>query len=78
MTFSWSHRQKLDPSFPTRQLHIDGFSEFDRFDRNGDGGEILLYICEDLPSQLILVKMAMEGIFAEIYLRKKVVPLLLI
>ena len=44
---------KLDPSFPTGQLHIHGFSEPYRFDRNGNGGGILLYIREDIPSKLI-------------------------
>ena len=44
---------KLDPSFPTGQFHIRGFSEPYRFDRNGNGGGILLYIREDVPSKLI-------------------------
>ena len=62
---------KLDPSFPNCQFHIHGFSEPYRFDRNGNGGEILLYIREDIPSKLILTKMAIEGFFVEISLRKK-------
>ena len=61
---------KLDPSFPNGQLHIHGFSEPYRFDRNGNGGGILLYICGDIPSKLILTKMT-EGFFVEINLRKK-------
>ena len=48
---------KLDPSFPTGQFHINGFSEPYRFDRNSNGGGILLYIREDIPSKLILTKM---------------------
>ena len=62
---------KLELSFPTGQLHIHGFSEPYRFDRNGSGGEILLYIREDIPSKLILTKMTLEGFFIEINLRKK-------
>ena len=62
---------KLDPSFPTGQFHIHGFSEPYRFDRNGNGGGILLYIREDIPSKLILTKMTIEGFFVEINLRKK-------
>ena len=62
---------KLDPSFPTRQFHIHGFSEPYRFDRNSIGGGILLYIREDIPSKLILTKMAIEEFFVEINLRKK-------
>ena len=62
---------KLDPSFPNGQFHIHGFSEPYRFDRNGNGGGILLYIREDIPSKLILTKMTIEGFFVEISLRKK-------
>ena len=45
---------KLDQSFPTGQFHIHGFSKPYRFERYGNGGGILQYICEDLPSKLIL------------------------
>ena len=62
---------KLDPSFPAGQFHIRGFSEPYRFDRNGNGGGILLYICEDIPSKLILTKMTIEGFFVEINQKKK-------
>ena len=62
---------KLDPSFPTGQFHIHGFSEPYRFGRNGNGDEILLLICEDIPSKLILIKRTIEGFFVEINLRKK-------
>ena len=62
---------KLDPSFPTGQFHIHGFSEPYRFDRNSNGGGILLYIREDIPSKLILTKMTIGGFFVEINLRKK-------
>ena len=41
-----------------------------RFDRNGNGGGILPYISEDIPSKLILTKMT-EEFFVEINLRKK-------
>ena len=69
---------KLDLSFPTKQLHIHGFSEHYRFHRNCGSSRILLYICEDMPSKLILTKMTTEGFFVDINLRKKVDPLLLI
>ena len=70
---------KLDPSFPTGQFHIHGFSEPYRFDRNSSGGGILLHIREDIPSKLILTKMTIEGYSVEINLRrKKVAPMLLI
>ena len=44
---------------------------FPRFDRNGKGGGILLYIQDDIPSKLIESKMTIEGLFVEINLRKK-------
>ena len=62
---------KLDPSFPTGQFHIHGFSEPYRFDRNSNGGGILLYIREVIPAKLISTKMKIEGFFVEINLRKK-------
>ena len=62
---------KLDPSFPTGQFHINGFSEPYKFVRNSNVGGILLYIRKDIPSKLILTKMTIEGFFAEINLRKK-------
>ena len=62
---------KLDPYFPTGQFRIHGFSEPYRFDRNGNGGGILLYIRENIASKLILTKMILEGFFVKINLRKK-------
>ena len=62
---------KLDSSFPRAQFHIHGFREPYRFDRNGKGGGILLYIRDDIPSKLIESKMTIEGLFVEINLRKK-------
>ena len=62
---------KLDPSFPTGQFHIHGFSGPCRFDKNSSGCGILQYIREDIPSKLILTKMTIEGCFIEINLRKK-------
>ena len=51
---------KLGPSYPTGQFYIHGFSEPYRFDRNDSGGEMLLYIREDIPSKLILTKMTIK------------------
>ena len=63
---------KLDSSsFPRAQFHIHGFGEPYRFDRNGKGGGILLYIRDDIPSKLTESKMTIEGLFVEINLRKK-------
>ena len=41
---------KLDESFPSDQFLLDGYSVPFRFDRNGNGGGILLYIRSKLSS----------------------------
>ena len=40
-------------------------------DRNANGGGILLYIREDIPSKLLNTDLSLEGFFVEIRLRKK-------
>ena len=44
---------KLDESFPTSQFIIPSFISPYRFDRTKDGGGILVYIREDIPSKLL-------------------------
>ena len=51
---------KQDSSFPRAQFYIHGIGEPYRFDRNGKGGGILLYICDYIPSRLIESKMTMK------------------
>ena len=43
---------KLDNSFPTMQLYIEGYYIY-RLDRYEYGGGILLHVREDVPSKLI-------------------------
>ena len=65
---------KLDSTFPTSQFVIDGYSEPYRFDRNRNGGGVLIYIREDIPSKLLAdhkLPHDIEGIFVELNLRKK-------
>ena len=53
---------------------IDGYSKPYRFDRNRNGGEVLIYIREDIPSKLLAdhkLPHDIEGIFVELNLRKK-------
>ena len=53
---------------------IDGYSEPYRFDRNRNGGGVLIYIREDIPSKLLAdhkLPHDIEGIFVELNLRKK-------
>ena len=44
---------KLDSSFPPQQFIIEGYSEPYRLDRNRDGGGVLIYVREDIPSKLL-------------------------
>ena len=62
---------KLDSSFPKGQFHLHGFSEPSRLDRNGNGGGMLVFIREDIPSNLIEPKMKIEGSFVELNLKRK-------
>ena len=43
---------KLDESFSLGQFLLDGYSVPFRSDRDGNGGSILLFIREDIPSKL--------------------------
>ena len=46
-------KTKLDESFPSAQVKNNGFSASFRFDRNGKGSGILMFIPKDIPcSQL--------------------------
>ena len=64
---------KLDSSFPPQQFKIDGYSEPYRLDRNRDGGGVLIYVREDIPSKCLSkhnFTKYVEGMFVEINLRK--------
>ena len=64
---------KLDDSFPAGQFIIEGYSEPYRLDRNRDGGGVMIYVREDIPSRLLTkhtFNEAIEGMFVEINLRK--------
>ena len=56
---------KFDLSFPNGHFQIHCYSELYRFDRNGNGGEILVFIREDIPTKLIDFQMKTEGFFIE-------------
>ena len=42
---------KLDDSFPEGQFFIDGYHSPFRYDQNGNGGGILLYVRQDIPAK---------------------------
>ncbi len=65
---------KIDNSFPKGQFFIQGYSEPFRLDRNSNGGGLLVFVKEDIPSkQLKSFKFEddIECIGFEINLRKK-------
>ena len=64
---------KLDASFEISQFCIVGFNEPYRLDRNRNGGGILIYVRQDIPTRLLKLHTFpydIEGIFIEINLRK--------
>ena len=63
---------KLDANFPTGQFLLSGYSTPIRLDRNAHGGGDLLYVREDVPSNLLLVEENLiERFFVEINLQNK-------
>ena len=64
---------KLDDSFPLSQFHIDGFSQPYRRDRNINGGGVMIFVREELPSKQLCVHTLpndIEALIIEINLRK--------
>ena len=60
---------KIDSSFPKPQFEIDCFTVY-RCDRNEDGGGLLLYVRDDIPSDLS-TDSSIEGMCVELNIRKK-------
>ena len=62
-----------DDSFPTAQFQMKGFSVPYRYDRNGKGGGLLLYIREDVQSKLLISKSKcnIETLSVAVNLRKR-------
>ena len=44
---------KLDETFPSFKFHMDGFSLPYRLDRNRNGGGVIIFVKEDIPSKLL-------------------------
>ena len=55
-------KTKTDESFPTNQFITFGFTSPYRFDSTKDGGGILVYIGEDIPSKLLNILYIMSEI----------------
>ena len=62
----------LNDIFPEGQLIIDHYHATFRFDHNGNGSELLLYVREDLPAKVLHFNFPnVESSYAEIILHKK-------
>ena len=63
----------LDETFPLGQFYVEGFTMPYRLDRNRNGGGVIIYVREDIPSK-ILEKHKLphdtEDIFIELNFRK--------
>ena len=55
---------KLDPSFPDEQFVINGYTQPYRLDRNRNGGGVIIYVREDIPSKKL--DKHIEGLFVEV------------
>ena len=63
---------KIDDSFPDSQFFLDGYSTPYRLDRNRNGGGIMLFVRNDIPSKMISIeKLPTESFLIELNLRKK-------
>ena len=64
---------KLDDSFPLAQFILKNFGIPYRLNRNSNGGGLLLYVRENIPSKFLKVKSAcnIESICVEVNLRKR-------
>ena len=65
---------KLHDSFPTAQFSLNAFCKPNRLDRSSNGGGILLYVRDDIPSRLLTdykIKDNLELFFVEVNIRKK-------
>ena len=64
---------KLDGTFPEKQFYIPGYKKPFRKDRNKNGGGVMIYVREDIPSDILIkhnIGENIEAIFVEINLRK--------
>ena len=61
---------KIDSSFPIAQFHIDGYT-IHRCDSDENGGGLLLYVREGVPSALLKTDSEIEAFYVELTIRKK-------
>ena len=64
---------KLDDTFPLGQFYVEGFTMPYRLDRNRNGGGVIVYVREDIPSKILekhKLPQDVEGMFVELNFRK--------
>ena len=63
---------KIDDTFPQNQFLMEGYSTPFTLDRNAQGGGIIIYIRDGIPSKELKCQLPadIEGIFIEINIRK--------
>ena len=62
---------KLDATFTKAQFLLNGFSEPYRFDRSRNGGAVMIYIHENVPSKLLDIHVfPLEDLFVGFNFRK--------
>ena len=64
---------KLDETFPNSQFHMDGFSLPYKLDKNRNGGGVMTFVKEDIPSKFLTkhnFPSDVESLFVELNLRK--------
>ena len=64
---------KLDDTFPLGQFYVDGFTMPYRLDRNCNGGGVIIYVREDIPSKILKkhkLPEDVEDMFVELNFRK--------
>ena len=66
---------KVNDAFPLAQFCVEGYSTAYRLERTCNGGGLLFYVRDDIPSKQIKLKFieneAFKGFFVESNLRKK-------
>ena len=64
---------KLDETFPYSQFHMDGGFLPYKLDENCNGGGVMVFVKEDIPSKLLTkhnFQSDVEGLFVELNFRK--------
>ena len=64
---------KFDDTFPLGQIYVEGFTMPYRLDRNHNGGGVIIYVREEIPSNILekhRLPQDVEGMLVELNFRK--------